>query len=141
MPKHSHRRRGPLADSLKQWLRHGSGAAGIAILSGFCLVLSEWLFFVTKPSFLMSADLAQHVRILTLTPWVIALPLLVIGLAGSLSVRFFSMRLADYVMALAAAALLTVLAMLMLDNFTYTVFGVRSFDLTGPGRYTYLAAR
>jgi arylsulfatase A-like enzyme len=125
-------------EPFKNWLHLAAAATAVAILCGFCLVLSEWLFFVTKPSFLLSADIPQHLRILSVTPWIIASPIIAVCLAGSLLVQFFSGRASRYLLALAGAALLTVLLTLMLDNFTYTLFRLRSFDLSGLGRYLYL---
>jgi len=123
---------------MRTWVRHGSAAAALTLLAGFALVLSEWLFFVTKPSFLLSADGAEHLRILAVIPWAVAVPLAVVCLAVSLLVTPFSARLARHLAVLGAALLAAVLLMLMADNFSYTLFGIRSFDLSGAGRHAYL---
>lgn len=123
---------------MKTWLRYAVGASALTLLAAFCLVFTEWLFFVTKPSFLQSASAAEQGRILAVIPWVIAAPVAVGASMASLPIHLVSARLARHVMALGGALLLGVVLMLMVDNFTYTLFRWRLFDLPGPGRYVYL---
>lgn len=97
-------------------------------------ILMEWLFFVTKPSFMSSLGTAGTVRVLFATP----APFVVAGLAVVLlcwiptriirkgAVRTVCMAMAQ----LAAAGILALAFFLLIDNFTYTVFdfGVRSTE-------------
>ena len=108
------------------------------ILAVYFYVLMEWLFFVTKPSFMSTLGFLDKLKIL----WIAPIPLIAVGIvwviiflipAGLIRIR--RVRTVCYALGSGFPALILSLAIfLMIDNFTYTVlrFGVRS--VSGPLR-------
>ncbi len=89
----------------------------VAILTGWALyayVFMEWLFLATMPSFMSSMGRVEKLGILFLAAFLLGLPILLVTAILGL----FSRRVAAVVPAL----LLTCLGIILLDNFTYTVF-------------------
>ena len=126
--------------TIRSWVAEASRAAGMTVLTAYALVFSEWLFFVTKPSFLLSAGFWDQAWILVVVPWILAIPAMVISLAGALLTLVVSRPLSNRILALGAAVLASVLLMLLADNFTYTLFSIRIYDLLGFGRILYALA-
>jgi len=96
------------------------------LYTAYFYAFMEWLFFVTKPSSLSILTLFDKIKILFITSGIVASSLLVfLGLLAlpALIVRHtvWHPRLQNLSL-LAPASLLAVTAVLMLDNFTYTVF-------------------
>lgn len=117
----------------------GSGVLLAAVAASGALVLSEWLFFATKPSFLLTVSLADRVGALAAAS---ALLGLVVAVALAPVVALFgARRLARAAFHLArapAAVLYAITALLLFDGFTVTLFrrGIR--DVGGiPGRVLY----
>ena len=108
------------------------------ITSCYFLLGTEWLFFATKPSFLSNATGFELAEVLLISPlilsaWVIAAVGALCALAAILPFRLFR-RTLHHVARFAPAILLTAAALLLVDNFTYTVFGwgiVSSNAITG----------
>ena len=104
-------------------------------------VLMEWIFFATKPSFMSTLGTGERVRILLLAP----LPLLAVLLAGCAAVHGAARRAPRARAGLARAGalapgfLLAATALLLLDNFTYTLFRFGVLTSTGFWRGVYLA--
>ena len=115
-------------------------AAGVCLtlLIAILLIFSEWLFFVTKPSFLLSANSWEQLRTLVVVPWILAIPAIITSIAIAILARTISPGLAARFLMLGASVLATILLMLMVDNFTYTLFSMRIFDLSGIARIAYL---
>ncbi len=118
--------------------------AVVTILSIQLLVLMEWIFFVTKPSFLAVLGPGRRLLVLGLTP----LPMLVV--AGGLLVllglasRMFrpwpvAARMAAWLGILVPATVLGGLFMLMADNFSNTMLGWSLESSAGPGRIVAVA--
>lgn len=103
------------------------------------LVLSEWLFQVTKPSFLSHYNLVHNLQLallITLALSVIILPLL--GLSLGIAVKCSNVTAARIVFFGIPAGLLAISLLLMLDNFTHTLFGLNIGSATGWWRLGYL---
>jgi hypothetical protein len=104
----------------------------LAVLAVYLYVFMEWLFFVTKPSFMSVLGPFESVRVLLAAP----LPLAAAAVAAVLVLwmpMVFTRRRAAGAVASAAArfvpsALLAGAMILLIDNFTYTIFkfGVRT---------------
>ncbi len=104
----------------------------LTVLAGYFYVLMEWLFFVTKPSFMSTLSLLDRSKILFIAP----IPLVVVGIAWVLFLWALCLLMRSqmasnvlYFLALALSAwVFSLAAFLLIDNFTYTVlrFGVRS---------------
>ena len=118
--------------------------AVVTILSIQLLVLMEWIFFVTKPSFLAVLGPGRRLLVLGLTP----LPLLAV--AGGLLVLLglasrtlrpwpFAARMAAWLGILVPSAVLGGLYMLMADNFSNTMLGWSLERTAGPGRIVAVA--
>ena len=95
------------------------------LLISFLYVFMEWIFYVTKPSFMDLLSWGDKTKIFLVTGLVIALlsvlVLIVIALLDLLLSPFFpSFR--EYAFRFPAAFLLTCLSLILLDNFTYTNF-------------------
>lgn len=110
-------------------------ALGLSWLACFTYVFMEWLFFVTKPSILSYFTLFEKLSTLFLSPLIILAVLaplvLVLAFAAGKAGRFYSLNLAIPSLVLAATMLLLV------ENFTYTVFGFNLGGFTGLSRYAY----
>ena len=104
-------------------------------------VLMEWLFLVTKPSFLNVFSWPDKLKILFISGVLAAVVSLfglgVIYLVG----RFVALRRYPkgffWLACLLPAAILAALLLLMLDNFTYTVFSFGIATTQGIGRALY----
>jgi len=85
-------------------------------------VAMEWLFTATMPSFMDSLTLGERARILLVAPLLLAVPVLVLTwVLGSI----------------VPAAVLACAALLMIDNFTYTVFRFGIASTWGAWRAAY----
>jgi hypothetical protein len=98
------------------------------ILTPYLYVGLEWLFFVTKPSFMDVLSPFRRVEVLLQASFFLAVPTLLCGLSlWGLSRLPQLAGLGGSLLSLAAflpAALLAGMALLLVDNFTYTLFRV-----------------
>jgi len=113
----------------------------LAVVSVYAYTLMEWLFYVTKPSFMDLLQWQEKLQILFVSPlpWVfIALLTTVIGLlVGALLPRRWKSSGYANLGVLGGAAILTVLAILVIENFTWTLFkyGIASTKNYQPAIY------
>jgi arylsulfatase A-like enzyme len=113
------------------------------VIFGACFyAFMEWLFFVTKPSSLSILTPPEAALVLVETAGVVLLPLL-----GGLGLLFLLARLRrgskwaerlPVVASVIPALALSVTALVMFDNFTYTVFKFGIVSTFGPWRALYL---
>lgn len=99
--------------------------AAAAILNAFFYAAMEWIFFVTKPSALSLLGWGEKVRILFVAGGMFALAsLLALGLllVPALLAKDETRKRLAYLACLAPAFVLSVNALILFDNFTYTVF-------------------
>ena len=114
------------------------------LLGIYIYVGLEWLFLVTKPSFL--SVLAWPDRIIVAAT--AALPLLGVGLVAWLMMLLASLllfvvtkrRFDLILLSLPLTLVLTVLVTLLVDNFTYTLAGIGIASTSGITALVYLAA-
>jgi glucan phosphoethanolaminetransferase (alkaline phosphatase superfamily) len=95
------------------------------IFSAFFYAGMEWIFFVTKPSALSLLSWFEKIRILFVTGGVIAIAALLILfllLIPALRAKDETQRRLAYLACLAPAFVTAVNALILFDNFTYTVF-------------------
>lgn len=102
------------------------GVFNLSILVAFFYVFMEWLFFVTMPSFMSLMSLFKKVEILLLSGLGFSLFCLavfgvfvLIDLLGSIA---HLSKVTGYCGLILPSITLSVLALLLVDNFTYTVF-------------------
>ncbi len=107
------------------------------------LAASEWLFFVTKPSFLSALPWVLKLRLLLTAPlFPLVLTLAVaFGLVGllRLAAGLGLSRLPGTLPALVPAVVMTLTAMLLAENFTNTLLGFGIAERRWPGKALYLA--
>ncbi len=101
----------------------------------------EWLFFTTKPSFLGGHTLVEQLGVLGTAPlfflpWTIATFALVV-VAHLLSFDKLEFRRFT-LLSVTPAAIATIVSVLLLDNFTYTVFRIGIVTTGGDVPYLYL---
>lgn len=114
-------------------------------LAAYAYVFMEWLFFATKPSFMDALPLGQKLEILLLTGLVVAILGLavtaVFGLLGLVPGPQKRRQVFLYAGLLVPALIAAALSLLLIDNFTYTVFhfGIVSAHAAWRGAYALLA--
>ena len=130
---------------------------GLTLSAVYFYVFMEWIFFVTKPSFMSSLSLSESLLVLAVSPGpvLVALlaPLVLYWMAGaSLRCGFALARfqvpglfrtLWVAVSLVFPSGVLALAAFLMIDNFTLTVlgWGIRHVETTGlPGYQALLAS-
>jgi hypothetical protein len=107
-------------------LRHWRGPFNLTVLSACFYALMEWIFFATKPSSLSILSAFDSVKVLFVTAGTVAL--ISLALLICLSLPAFLIGNSNWQLRLPAigyivpAFLLSITALIMLDNFTYTVF-------------------
>ncbi len=108
----------PRSQSIKQGATNG-------ILAAFLYVFLEWIFLVTKTSFMDYLDWGQKIRILLITglglSLLVLLSLVLLFLVEVLANRIFP-GLRAYIYHVPAAFLAACLILILVDNFTYTIF-------------------
>ena len=117
--------------------------AVLIVLTVYLYVFCEWLFFVTKPSFLSRLHFIETLRVLFVTP----LPFVVAGITAltllwvpvAVVRKRVVQRVGSIVAVIVMAAVLSATFFLLADNFTYTLFdfGVRMAG--GIGVFAYMA--
>ncbi len=105
----------------------------LTVLAAFFHAFMEWLFFVTQSSSLSTLSWFEKIKVLLVTGGVVSLLPLLLLLALIIPAREW--KTPGYI---PAALVLSLTALILLDNFTYTVakFGVVS--TTGTWRILYI---
>jgi hypothetical protein len=111
------------------------------ILAAFFYVFMEWIFFVTKYSFMSMMSLSEKVEVFLLSGLFVSI-LGMVALAAYIGLEiimigFRRSRITRYLGAVIPTVILTSLALLLIDNFTYTVFKVGIVTSTGVWREGY----
>jgi len=113
----------------------------LLVLSCYFLATMEWLFFATMPSFLSIAALSEQVLALLVTPLFIlaysGIAFLLFALLTAVIKRYVPKF--PNLIVLVPAAIAAIAAMLMFDNFTYTVFGIGIVNSRSSQSYLYAA--
>ena len=94
----------------------------VAPLTAIAYLLSEWVFFVTKPSPLAGLPLTTELAVLLRSPLNILLPLLCVQAIVSVASGLGSPHL-RWLAIVPGAMVGGVLLLQLIDNFTYTLFG------------------
>lgn len=112
--------------------------------STFFYSFMEWVFFVTKPSFMNGLSLWQKLKVWLLASFALCgVFFCLLLLLGAISRIIPSGKIRSAIQligALVPALILTVTALLLLDNFTYTLFKFGIVSTTGILRVLYGAA-
>jgi len=114
------------------------------IFSCYLFVMMEWLFFFTKPSFLDNWTLTENFTLLLISPLpLIAFSLIILTpaiIAVSLAPDSKISRVFTVISLAAPATILTSLAFLLVENFTYTLWQFNIGNFQGFIRYVYAIA-
>ena len=111
-----------MTEATRARIRWAAVSLPMAPLALLAYASSEWLFFVTKPSPLASLPFGEQLAVLAKAPFPYLLPLVAIqAFASAVSlVKYPRVRAAAVV---PAACVCGFGLLLLIDNFTYTVFG------------------
>lgn len=110
------------------------------VLLSFLLAFMEWLFLITKPSFMSYFGFGEKIKILLITGLGLAIIFLsilfVIFIIDLVLSRLFP-KLHQFAYYLPAALISASLILLLVDNFTYTIFNFGIIELTPSLRVIY----
>ncbi len=112
---------------LKSRLKNVRGACITTILLSFLYAFMTWLFFVTKPSFMDILNFPEKLGVMFTTGFSLSMiGLFFLGIIFVLDISFspFVPPFPKFQYTLPAGLLISSLALILIDNFTYTVFGV-----------------
>jgi arylsulfatase A-like enzyme len=110
------------------------------VFAVYALCFAEWLFQVTKPSFMSVLTLGESLEVLLISPLYHLVPLLLLQAGVELVWHFAPGGLGErwvWPSAVVPAAVHSVTALLLVDNFTYSLFGVGVVSLSGNVRYAF----
>jgi hypothetical protein len=112
--------------------------------ASYFYMLMEWLFFATKPSFMSRLTMWEVLSIPITTPLALVIagvPFCVAGISLLAAVRRVRQMtpLLEWTLFLAPASITAAAALLLVDNFTYVLFGHNLGKAQGVGRYAYAA--
>ena len=113
----------------------------ITIVAAYFYVFMEWFFFVTKPSFMDLMGWVEKLELFLLPSFglailSIALVMILVGL-DYLSSRLRFTTLFIFIGTLIPSIILTAISLLIVDNFTYTIFNFGIVTSEGIWRYVY----
>lgn len=113
----------------------------IIVFSAYFYAFMEWIFFATRPSFLSILSPLESLEVLAVTGAVFALTLMIGSVILSLPAWLVNnpkwrprLLVLSYI---PPALLLSITALIMLDNFTHTVFKVGVISMEGLRRAVY----
>ena len=98
--------------------------ASQSLLAMTLFLFLEWLFMVTKPSFFSALSWLERLRVLFAALGVLLVPVLVLFILLVLVSRLAPWPLWRWTAALIPSVTLSLTALLLVDNFTYTLFNV-----------------
>ena len=105
------------------------------LLGVYTYLALEWLFLVTKPSFFTVLSWPERITILATAALLVLAVVLVLWLLMLLLARFLfavtKQRFDIILLSLPLTLLLTALATLLVDNFTYTAAGIGIVSTSG----------
>jgi hypothetical protein len=112
-----------------------------AYLAIFLLVFSEWVFLVTKESFMDSLPLIEKITILIQTTWIPAISILVAIVVVWILSKIFKYPLVKLITSIIyriiPAIIVAITALLVFDNFTYNILGIGIVDSHSIFRASY----
>ena len=112
----------------------------VILLSAITLVYMEWLFIATKPSFLTAAALQEKILVLFISSALVIGVLLLLSFPFVIYCSLFpsSVKNNSYLLSIIPAIVLASSALLLIDNFTYTLFKFGVFSTSGVTKALYL---
>ncbi len=115
-------------------------AAVNSVLAAYLLVFMEWIFTITKPSFMDLFSFGEKVNVFFISGFMVSL----VALAGLFLIFLVDLFLfpifpafRKYAFHFPASVILACLAILLIDNFTYTILRFGIADTTKIIRFVY----
>lgn len=113
------------------------------ILAAYLYLLMEWLFFVTKPSFMDVLPFGEKLKIMFNSAFILMVFALLVLLVFFLLDALYTRKVSNfyrYLYNTPAAFILACLVLILIDNFTYTFFkfGIANSDIVGKIIYIHL---
>ena len=105
----------------------------LTVLSAYFHVFMEWVFFVTKPSSLSLLTLYEKIKVLAVSGGIYALVLL-----GSFAIISIPARKWKALTCIPSALMFSITALILMDNFTYTLFKFGIITTLGAWRIIYM---
>ncbi len=113
----------------------------ITTISAFLLVFTEWVFIFTRPSFLKTVPLVEKLQALSATTSLLVLSGVVVTLVLILPLVFVKTpgvrRVLTAFALLVPTVIMAATVLLLVDNFTYTVFRFGIVSTKGASRAVY----
>ncbi len=115
----------------------------LAVVASFFYVFMEWLFFITKHSVLAGLEFGDQLTVLFISFLFLVVVSIFFHFLVFFPVSIFSaklgkIRLSLGLRCLVPGLLISLALFLLIDNFTYTFFGVASFGNINGMRFLYL---
>ena len=107
----------------------------LTILSAYFCLFMEWLFLATKVSFLSQLSYFKRFQVLSTSPLLLAILLVIALILIGLFAAAIKTSLFKPVALVIPTLLVTFSAFLIFDNFTYTILGFNAGSIDGLGRY------
>ena len=112
-----------------------------SVAAAYFYVFMEWIFFVTKPSFMDLMGWYEKIELLFLTGFALAiLSLALVMIIAGLDLLFSRLRstwLLVFIGTLIPSIILTAISLILVDNFTYTIFNFGVVTTEGIWRFAY----
>lgn len=110
------------------------------LFSTITLVFMEWLFITTKPSFLSGSSIQEKITVLLMSIVLVFGVLILVSIPFLLYCSLFpsNIKTNAFLIAIIPAIVLASSALLMIDNFTYTIFKFGVFTTSGISKAIYL---
>ena len=105
--------------------------------SGYFCLFMEWLFLATKVSFLSQLSYFRRFQVLSTSPLLLAILLVIALILIGLFAAVIKTSLFKPVALVIPTLLVTFSVFLIFDNFTYTILGFNAGSIDGLGRYLY----
>ena len=110
-------------------------------LGVYFYVFMEWIFFITKTSFMSAMNLLQQIRVFLLSSLIFIVPVvlflaILFFLSYYIQIRTVK-KILNRVATLTPTLILALLSLILTDNFTYTVFGFGIVSTEGWKRVIY----
>ena len=112
-----------------------------AIISVYIFVFMDWLFYVTKISFFDATSLLEKLRVLAISPLFFVIFLSILFLLCILPINLIKNRIIftsiSSILSIIPPLICSIVLILLIENFTYTIFGVSMEKFGWPGRIVY----
>jgi glucan phosphoethanolaminetransferase (alkaline phosphatase superfamily) len=132
---------GPLGQQIMDRADFWKRLFSVTILAAFFYIFMEWIFFVTMPSFMSILSLSEKMEVLILSGLAFS-TLSMSVLAAYIGLDLIALaihrsKITRHLGAIIPALILSGLALILIDNFTYTVFKFGISTSAGVSRAVY----